>query len=48
MTVRSEQTQIKLFLKEQSNQGLHCLRCNSFTSASLDALLYDKTSLFKF
>ena len=33
--------QIRLLLEEQSDQGLHCLHL-------LDALLYDKATLFKF
>ena len=47
---RSEQTvqtQIRLLLEqqEQSDQGLHCLQCRLH---HLDALLYDKATLFKF
>ena len=39
------QTQIRLLLEEQSDQGLHCLQ---FPLHLLDALLYGKSSLFKF
>ena len=47
-TDRSEQTvqtQIRLLLQEQSDQGLHCL---SFHLHFLDALLLCKTKLFDF
>ena len=39
------QTQLKLLQEEQSDQGLHCLQ---FPLHLLDALLYDKATLFKF
>ena len=39
------QTQIRLLLEEQSDQGLHCL---PFHLHLLDALLYDKATLSKF
>ena len=42
---RTLSTQIRLLLKEQSNQGLHCL---PFCLHLLDTLLYGKTTLFKF
>ena len=48
MTDRSEQTvqtQIRLLLKEQSDQGLHCL---PFHLHLLDVLLHCKTKLFHF
>ena len=48
MTDRSGQTvetQIRLPLEEQSDQGLHCLQ---FRLHLLDALLYSKASLFNF
>ena len=35
----------KISLEEQSDQGLHCLQ---FCLHLLEALLYDKASLFKF
>ena len=38
------QTQIRLLLEEQSDQGLHCLL---FRLHLLDALLYGKATLFK-
>ena len=38
------QTQIKLLLEEQSDQGLHCLQ---FQLHLLDALLYGKAILFE-
>ena len=38
------QTQIRLLLQEQSDQGLHCLQ---FHLHLLEALLYGKASLFK-
>ena len=47
-TVRSEQTvqtQIRLLLSEQSDQGPHCF---PFHLHLLDALLYCKTKLFLF
>ena len=37
------QTQIRLLLEEQSDQGLHCLQ---YCLHLLDALLYGKTSFF--
>ena len=39
------QTQIRLLLEEQSDQGLHCLQ---FHLHLLEALLYGKTTLFQF
>ena len=39
------QTQIRLLLEEQSDQGLHCLQ---YCLHLFDALLYGKTSLFEF
>ena len=39
------QTQIRLLLEEQSNQGLHCLQ---LPLHHLDTLLYGKTTLFKY
>ena len=39
------QTQIRLLLEEQSDQGLHYLQ---FCLNPLNALLYGKTSFFKF
>ena len=39
------QTQIRLLLEEQSDQGLHCL---SFHLHLLDTLLYGITFMFKF
>ena len=39
------QTEIRLLLEEQSDQGLHCLQ---FCLHILDALLYCKASLSKF
>ena len=39
------QTQIRLLLEEQSDQGLHCLQ---FPLHLLDALLYGISTLFKF
>ena len=47
-TDRSEQTvqtQIRLLLEEQSDQGLHCL---PFRLHFLDILLYGKATLFEF
>ena len=47
-TDRSEQTvqtQIRLLLEEQSDQGLHCLQ---FRLHLLDSLLYGRAILFKF
>ena len=37
-------TQIRLFLKEQTDQGLHCSQCRL---QHLDALLYAKATFFK-
>ena len=48
LTDRSGQTvhtQIRLLLKEQSDQGLHCL---SFYLQILDKFLYGKTTLFEY
>ena len=39
------QTQIRLLLEEQSDQGLHCLQ---FPLHLLDTLLYGNYSLFNF
>ena len=39
------QTQIRLLLEEQSDQGLHCL---PFRLHRLDSLLYGRATLFKF
>ena len=39
------QTQIRLLLEEQSDQGLHCLQ---FLLLLLDAFLYGKVILFNF
>ena len=39
------QTQIRLFLEAQSDQGLHCLQ---FRLHLLDALVFGKAILFKF
>ena len=39
------QTQIRLFLEEQSDLGLNCLQLHLYL---LDALLYGKAFLFKF
>ena len=39
------QTQIRLLLEEQSDQGLHCLQ---FRLHLLGALLFGKAILFKF
>ena len=39
------QTQIRLLLQEQSDQGLHCLQ---FPLHLLDALFYGKSILFNF
>ena len=39
------QTQIRLLLEEQSDQGLHCLQ---FPLHHLDSLLYGRATLFKF
>ena len=38
------QTQIRLLLEEQSDQGLHCL---PFRLHLLDALLYGRATLFE-
>ena len=45
MSGQTVQTQIRLLLEEQSDQGLHCL---PFCVHSLDALFCGKTTLFKF
>ena len=42
---QTEQTQIRLLLEEQSDQGLHCL---PFHVHLLDTLLYGITFLFEF
>ena len=42
---RTVQTQIRLLLEEQSDQGLHCLQ---FQLHLLGALLFGKAILFKF
>ena len=39
------QTQIRLLLEEQSDQGLHCL---PFRLHGLDLLLYGRATQFKF
>ena len=41
---QTEQTQIRLLLEEQSDQGLHCLQCRLHP---LDAILYGKATLLE-
>ena len=45
MPGQTVQTQIRLLLEEQSDQGLHCL---PFRLHLLDALFYGKAALFNF
>ena len=45
MPGQTVQTQIRLLLEEQSDQGLHCLL---FNLHRLEALLYGKAMLLKF
>ena len=45
MLGQTVQTQIRLLLEEQSDQGLHCL---PFRLHRLDSLLYGRAILFKF
>ena len=45
MPGQTVQTQIRLLLEEQSDQGLHCL---SFRLHRLDSLLYDRATWFTF
>ena len=45
MPGQTVQTQIRLLLEEQSDQGLHCLQ---FCLHRLDSLLYGRATEFKF
>ena len=45
MSGQTVQTQIRLLLEEQSDQGLHCL---PFCLHHLDSLLYGRATQFKF
>ena len=45
MPWQTVQTQIRLLLEEQSDQGLHCL---PFRLHRLDSLLYGRATYFKF
>ena len=45
MSGQTMQTQIRLLLEEQSDQGLHCL---PYRLHHLDSLLYGRATEFKF